>query len=106
MEIRRYTTSSGRCPVDEYLNRLPVADRAEIVAVLESVAKDGLKSPLVSMRHIEGKLWELRVSRTRIFYVVVLEDVMVLLHAYKKQSQKAPRAEIRTALRRMAEVLK
>lgn len=106
MEIRRYTTANGRCPVDEYLNRLPREERAEIIAVLESVAKDGLKAPLVSMRHIEGRLWELRISRTRIFYVVVLENAMVLLHAYKKQSQKAPRTEISTAHRRMADVMK
>jgi phage-related protein len=30
---------------------------------------------------------------------------MVLLHAYKKQGQKAPTREIETASRRMAEVL-
>lgn len=58
-----------------------------------------------SMRQIRGKLWELRISRTRIFYVVVVGDTMVLLHAYKKQGQKAPTREIETATRRMAEVL-
>ena len=31
---------------------------------------------------------------------------MVLLHAYKKQGEKAPRREIETALARMAEVLR
>lgn len=30
---------------------------------------------------------------------------MVLLHAYKKQSQKAPKKEIETAERRMLEVI-
>jgi phage-related protein len=31
--------------------------------------------------------------------------IMVLLHAYKKQGQKAPDHEIDTALRRMNEIL-
>ncbi|MBI3606666.1 MAG: type II toxin-antitoxin system RelE/ParE family toxin [Nitrospirae bacterium] len=79
-------------------------ERAEIDAVLEDLATHGLKAPLVSMRQIEGQLWELRVPpRTRIFYVVIEGNRMILLHAYKKQSQKAPPREIETARRRMAE---
>jgi phage-related protein len=57
------------------------------------------------MRQIRGKLWELRISRNRIFYVVLKGDRMVLLHAYKKRGQKAPIREIETALRRMSEVM-
>lgn len=105
MQIRRYTTASGRSPVDAYLDALPVAERAEVLAVLEDLRRYGLDAPLVSMRQIRGKLWELRISRTRIFYVVVIGDTMVLLHAYKKQGQKAPTQEIETASRRMADVL-
>jgi phage-related protein len=45
------------------------------------------------------------VSAARVFYVVVTGPEVVLLHAYKKQGQKAPRKEIETAERRMEEVL-
>jgi len=41
----------------------------------------------------------------RIFYVVVTGPMMVLLHSYKKQSQKSPAREIKIAERRMKEVL-
>jgi hypothetical protein len=51
-----------------YLDSLPVAERAEVLAVLEDLRRYGLDAPLVSMRPIRGKLWELRISRTRIFY--------------------------------------
>lgn len=68
MQIRRYTTASGRSPVDAYLDGLPVAERAEVLAVLEDLRRYGLDATLVSMRQILGKLWELRISRTRIFY--------------------------------------
>ncbi|MBI5198373.1 MAG: type II toxin-antitoxin system RelE/ParE family toxin [Nitrospirae bacterium] len=57
------------------------------------------------MRQIRGKLWELRISRHRVFYVIIDAEMMVLLHAYKKQGQKAPAHELETALRRMKEVL-
>ena len=73
---------------------------------MQDVRDHGLAAPLVSMRQIRGKLWELRISRTRIFYVVVVGDTMVLLHAYKKQGQKVPPREIETAWRRMVEVQK
>jgi phage-related protein len=41
----------------------------------------------------------------RVFYVVVNGPMIVLLHSYKKQSQKAPTREIKIAERRMKEVL-
>jgi phage-related protein len=80
-------------------------DRADVHAILENIAGYGLKAPLVSMRQIKGKLWELRISQTRIFYAVIEGDTIVLLHAYKKQGQKAPSREIETALRRMKQLL-
>jgi phage-related protein len=92
-------------PVKEFLDALPHEQRAEIDAVLDDLQNHGLSAPLISMRQIQGKLWEIRVSRNRIFYVMIESDTMVLLHAYKKQSQKAPRHEIETALRRMRELL-
>ena len=45
------------------------------------------------------------MSQTRIFYVVIVGETMVLLHAYKKQGAKAPTREIETASRRMADIL-
>ena len=42
----------------------------------------------------------------RAFYVVVAGPLMVLLHAYKKQGQKAPVREIEIATDRMMEVLR
>jgi phage-related protein len=57
------------------------------------------------MRHIEGKLWEIKLSKDRVFYVVIAGPDMMLLHAYKKQGQRAPPHEIETARKRMRAVL-
>ncbi len=54
---------------------------------------------------IEGKLWEIRVSAHRVFYVLIDREEMVLLHAYKKQGQKLPLKEREVAMRRMKELL-
>jgi phage-related protein len=53
-------------------------------------------------------LWEFYIeagASHRIFYVVVNGPMIVLLHSYKKQNQKAPTREIKIAERRMKEVL-
>ena len=105
MRVEFYRTPSGRSSVEDYLKGLPIQESVEIDAVLESIEQHGLDAPLVSMRQIRGKLWELRISRNRIFYVVLKGDRMVLLHAYKKRGQKATVREIETALRRMSEVM-
>lgn len=106
MIIRLYRTSSGRCPVEDFISEIPKRDQADIFAVIEDIRGHGLNAPLVSMRQIRGKLWEIRISYTRIFYVVIHGNTMVLLHAYKKQGQKTPQHEIDIALRRMVEVIK
>jgi len=91
--------------VSEYIDKLPKEQRAIIYAVLEDIKQYGLQAPLVSMRQIKGKLWEIKVSQTRIFYAVIEGNTMVLLHAYKKQSQKAQQHEIETALQRMKDII-
>ena len=51
----------------------------------------------MKMRCIDGSY--------RLFYVTLKGKVMVLLHGYKKQSQKAPIKELKIAKQRMKEVL-
>ena len=56
-------------------------------------------------RHIEGKLWELKFyNHNRIFYALVDNGRIYLLHACKKQKNKAERFELETARKRMREM--
>jgi phage-related protein len=64
----------------------------------------GVEAP-VSLRQLQGKLWEIRVGRHRVAYVLLAGPQMVLLHAFKKQGRRTPRHEIELALRRAKEVL-
>ncbi len=76
-----------------------------MLAALEEIEENGLAQARVVTRQIEGKLWELKVSRHRVFYVLIMGPTMVLLHAYKKQGQRAPIRELEVARKRMREVL-
>lgn len=108
MRVLFYVTNRGRSPVRDFLEELPVALRAAVFRTLELIEEEGLRAPGVSFRQIDGKLWEIRVmtgGSARVFYVCRTADEIVLLHGYKKQSQKAPAREIEVAQRRMREVL-
>ena len=62
------------------------------------------REPLV--RHIEGKIWELREeSRTNIYrllYVFAGGRRIVLLHGFQKKTQKLPARELTLARQRLA----
>lgn len=109
MKIKFFLSSNGNAPVLEFINNLEKNDQAKILGCLENIQELGFESPRVQFRQIEGKLWEIKIKSIsggyRIFYVTVKKDIMVLLHAYKKQSQKTPDKEIKVAARRLMEVL-
>ena len=108
MQIIFYRKPSGQEPVREYVSGLPLRDRAAAADALDAIREHGLHAPGVRFKQIRGKLWEFYVeagASHRIFYVVITGPMMVLLHSYKKQSQKAPAREIKIAEHRMKEVL-
>jgi phage-related protein len=62
-----------------------------------------LREPHV--KHIEGKMWELRVKASegiaRGLYVTMTGRRVVVLHVFVKKSQKTPSAALRIARERM-----
>lgn len=100
--------ANNKCPVKEFIEKLEVKDRAKILACLKNVEELGFNSPRVEFRQIRGSLWEIKIRSWsggfRIFYVGLNVNILVLLHAYQKQSQKAPIKEIKIAEKRLAEV--
>ena len=60
------------------------------------------------MKHLEGKLWELRLTGrdgiSRALYVTAFGRRVVVVRAFVKKTQKAPRAEIELALRRAKDI--
>lgn len=108
MNIIFYKTT--KAPVYEFIKGLNTKDRAKILACLKNIEDLGFDSPRVQFRQIKGKLWEIKIKATssgyRIFYMTLYLDTLILLHAYKKQSQKAPSKEMMIAEKRMLEVMK
>jgi len=104
-----YKQPKGRSPVHNFIKKLQPNDRLRIWACLKNVEELGFDCPRVQFRQIRGKLWEIKIKAVhagyRFFYVTIKHSLTILLHAYKKQSQKAPKKEIEIAEKRMLEVI-
>lgn len=65
-----------------------------------------MREPYV--KHLEGSLWEMRMKGKdgigRAAYVTATGRRVVVVHVSVKKTQKTPRREIETALRRAKEV--
>ena len=48
-------------------------------------------------KHLEEDIWELRPGNNRVFFFYYVNEVFVLLHHFRKKSQKTPRREIERA---------
>jgi len=100
-----YVDHRGKCPPREFIEELPVMEQAKIRNVLRLLQEFGSNLSMPHAKQIKGKLWELRPGGVRLFYFAYIEQQFVILHGYRKQSQKAPDREIEIAIRRMQELI-
>jgi len=100
-----YKDHRGKCPPLEFIEELPVMEQAKIRNALRLLQEFGTNLSMPHAKPIQGKLWELRPGGIRLFYFAYIEQQFVILHGYRKQSQKAPGGEIAIALRRMQELM-
>jgi phage-related protein len=100
-----YKDHRGKCPPLEFIEDLPVMEQARIRNALRLLQEFGTNLSMPHAKPIQGKLWELRPGGIRLFYFAYIGQQFVILHGYRKQSQKASGGEIEIALRRMQELM-
>jgi len=72
------------------------------IDLLEVVGPE-LREPYT--KPLAGKLWELRAKSIRIFYFLYRRNI-ILLHGYRKTTQKTPKSEIELALKLMGDYMR
>lgn len=70
----------------------------QIVLYIELLQNNGTRQPDNITKHIIENIWELRPGNNRVFYFYHKNDTFVLLHHFRKTTQKTPKREIEQAL--------
>jgi putative addiction module killer protein len=107
VELVFFNTSTGRSPVIDAIRELDAPSRAKVGAFLRTLEEQGRKLREPHVKSLGNGLMELRVpighGQYRVFYFFAGAEVIVLLHAFQKKSQKAPLKELELAHKRLNE---
>lgn len=108
--VEFYETSSGRCPVRDFLDNLKESDPDDFAAVVAGLAKlrsrqyhrpplsKSIGDDLFELRHV-GKL------NTRVLYFFVKDRRIIAVHGIRHKGREIQARERKTALERKADWL-
>ena len=109
-EVFTYTDKSGNSSIDNYIDELVSKDDKDsrinankMLAYIAYLERCGAQAREPYAKHLDGDIWELRPIRNRILYAAWDDNRFILLHLFKKDTQKTPRREIEQAKRNLAE---
>ena len=69
----------------------------QITLYIELLKNQGTKMSPNITKHLEGEIWELRPGFNRVLYFYFENNTFVLLHMFRKKTQKTPKSEIEKA---------
>ena len=104
-----WTVETLNAAVDAEIQALPRDLRARLSQISDLISTSGLENvPRDYVKHLEGKLWELRLKArsgiARAVYVTVKGKRVVIVKAFVKKTQKTPLKELATARERAKEL--
>ena len=105
-EIQFYEDAHGCSPVINLISKLDKkAEKSkdariqlkQIIFQLDLLAETGTWNASEYVKHIQGDIWELRPGENRILFFGCKDNKIVLLHSFRKKTQKTPLKEIEKA---------
>ena len=98
-----YQSESGSEPVREWLKELSSEER-KVIGIDLKKAEYAWPIGMPIVRKLSHDMWEVRSrlpnSIARIIFTIN-DNKMILLHGFKKKSQKTPHTDLNTAMRRL-----
>jgi phage-related protein len=105
-----YTDVDGKSPIVDFLEGLDNKTKARFDWSIEQLRIRNVQAGEPLVKHIEGKIWELRRASSgniyRLMYFFFTGRRIVFLHGFQKKTQKTPRQEIETAEQRLTDFIK
>jgi len=98
--VHYYRDEKQGYPVREYLDKLPKAEKAKAFAYIDFLRESGVQMRRPMADYLGGKtgLYELRPKPHRVIYCYVEGKKIILLHAFRKKTDKIPKRELEHAL--------
>lgn len=105
--VEFYRTVRGESEIEDFLDELAAKalnsknDRIQFKQVtqyIQLLSEHGTKLGENIAKHLGDGIWELRPGNNRVFFFYFEKDTYVLLHHFRKKTQKTPRKEIEKAI--------
>lgn len=106
--VEFYETQDGECQIWDFLEGLRIKaatnkdariQHKQASLYIELLQQNGTHLNENITKHLEDGIWELRPGNNRVFYFFFQDNIFVLLHQFRKKSQKTPKREIEKAKR-------
>ncbi|MDE6737729.1 MAG: type II toxin-antitoxin system RelE/ParE family toxin [Lachnospiraceae bacterium] len=101
--VEFYENTAGKSELWDFLEELRVKSAnnkdariqyKQISLYIQLLQDNGTRLPENITKHLDEDIWELRPGNNRVFYFYYKDDKFVLLHYFRKKSQKTPKREI------------
>ena len=106
--VEFYETQDGKSQIWEFLEDLRIKaatskdariQHKQASLYIELLQQNGTRLNENIAKHLEDGIWELRPGINRVFYFFFQDNTFVLLHQFRKKTQKTPKREIEKAKR-------
>ena len=104
--IEFYEKNNGESELWDFIEALRIKSQTskdariqfkQISLYIQLLQDNGTRLPDNITKHLGDDIWELRPGTNLVFYFYFKNDTFVLLHHFRKKSQKTPRREIEQA---------
>lgn len=104
--IEFYTTANGTSQLWDFLDNLQQKSiksksariqHKQILMYIQLLEDHGTRLGNNITKHLEDDIWELRPGNHRVLFFYHKDSTFVLLHQFRKRTQKTPRREIKKA---------
>ncbi|MBC8420734.1 MAG: type II toxin-antitoxin system RelE/ParE family toxin [Desulfobacterales bacterium] len=89
-----YRSASGKCPIEEFVEDLPVEDAKEVVAAIAALRELGNNARRPLADYLEDGIYELRARRFkkqfRVLYTYAGRQTILLLTGFVKKTKSVP----------------
>lgn len=105
--VKFFIDNRGKNPVGDFLDKNK-STKIKALIIIKNIIEFGLVTAIPHIKKLNRyPLWEIRIlgkDSTRIIYAHKIKEEIILLHAFKKKTNKTPVKEINIALKRHSQL--